>query len=203
MSLAVPSPLVLLLALALFLYILSGFLLLLYRQHRSPLRHLSGPASPSFLFGNLAEMHDQENTDLIADWEAAYGSTFVYKGFICGCRLMTTDPTAVAHILGHAYDYPKPDFIRDGLATMSAGHDGLLIVEGATHTRQVRRVPSLACPIWPTPPHPLPHLHHFSISCVFALGCWLMIFFPLSLPRYCTAQRRILVRLISKKISTS
>ena len=150
--LTIPSPLILVLVLALFIYTLSGFLLLLYRQHISPLRHLRGPHSPSFFFGNLAEMHDQENTDLIADWEAAHGPTFVYRGFIGGCRLMTTDPAAIAHILGHAYDYPKPDFIRDGLATMAAGHDGLLVVEGETHSRQVRR------PTSPPPTSPLPSL---------------------------------------------
>jgi hypothetical protein len=120
-----------------FYYTLSGFVLLVIRQHRSPLRLLCGPPSPSFFIGNLAEMHDQENNDLIADWEAAYGPTFVYKGFIGGCRLMTTDPAAVAHILGNAYDYPKPDFIRDSLATMAVGHDGLLTVEGDAHRRQV------------------------------------------------------------------
>jgi hypothetical protein len=87
--------------------------------------------------GNLAEMHDQENNNLIAKWENQFGSTFVYRGFIGGCRLMTTDPIAIAHILGQAYDYPKPDFIRDTLATMATGHDGLLTVEGEHHRRQV------------------------------------------------------------------
>lgn len=85
-------------------------------------------------------MHDQENNDLIARWEQAYGSTFVYKGFVGGCRLMTTDPVAIAYILRNAYDYPKPDFVRESLATMAAGHHGLLVVEGDEHRRQVRSV---------------------------------------------------------------
>lgn len=119
-------------------YILGTFLLLLFRQAISPLKHLAGPPSPSFFLGNLREMHDQENTNLVGRWEAAYGSTFVYRGFIGGHRLMTTDPVAVAHILGHGYDYPKPDFVRDALASMAAGHEGLLVVEGEDHRRQVR-----------------------------------------------------------------
>ncbi|CAL1713461.1 unnamed protein product [Somion occarium] len=86
--------------------------------------------------GNLREMHDQENNNLVARWTAAYGHTFVYRGFVGGYRLMTTDPLAVSHILGHAYDFPKPDFIRDALAEMAAGHDGLLTVEGDDHRRQ-------------------------------------------------------------------
>lgn len=87
--------------------------------------------------GNLKEMHDQENNNLVARWMASYGHTFVYRGFVGGFRLMTTDPLAVSHILGHAYDFPKPDFIRDALAEMAAGHDGLLTVEGDHHRRQV------------------------------------------------------------------
>lgn len=87
--------------------------------------------------GNLKEMHDMENTGLVHRWEAEYGSSFVYHGFVGGCRLMTTDPLAIAHILGQAYDYPKPDFVRDNLATMAAGHEGLIVVEGEQHRKQV------------------------------------------------------------------
>ncbi|KAG5639423.1 hypothetical protein H0H81_002291 [Sphagnurus paluster] len=83
-------------------------------------------------------MHDQENTNLLATWEHAYGPTFVYRGFIGAPRLMTTDPVAIAHILHHAYAYPKPDFVRDSLATMAAGHDGLLTTEGDQHRKQRR-----------------------------------------------------------------
>lgn len=126
---------------ALSLYVLSTFLLLLLRQALSPLRHLRGPPSPSFFLGNLREMHDQENTNLVVRWEEQYGSTFVYRGFMGGARLMTTDPIAVAHILGRGYDYPKPDFVRDNLANMAAGEHGILTVEGEDHRRQVRRPP--------------------------------------------------------------
>lgn len=87
--------------------------------------------------GNLAEMHEQENNNLISIWESIYGSTFVYRGFIGGRRLLTTDPVAISHILGNAYEYPKPDFVRDSLATMAAGHDGLLTTEGEMHKKQV------------------------------------------------------------------
>ncbi|RDB17901.1 hypothetical protein Hypma_000804 [Hypsizygus marmoreus] len=112
------------------------FLRLLVRQRTSPLRHLPGPLCPSFFMGNLVEMHDQENNNLILKWQAQYGTTFVYHGFIGGPRLMTTDPVAIAHVLAHAYQYPKPDFVRDSLASMAAGHEGILTVEGEQHRRQ-------------------------------------------------------------------
>ncbi|KAJ7600655.1 cytochrome P450 [Mycena floridula] len=168
------------------LYCIYPFLRLLYRQSRSPLRFIHGPPLPakpfprftlsrqylnaligyiasqamSFFMGNLAEMHDQENNNLISNWEAMYGTTFVYRGFVGGCRLMTTDPVAVGYILRRAYDYPKPDFVRDSLAQMAGvvkGHDGLLTAEGQTHRRQrailqpaftTRHIKSLAPVFW-------------------------------------------------------
>ena len=56
------------LPIALVLYILYTFISLLIRQAMSPLRKLSGPPSPSFFMGNLREIHDQENTNLVA-WD--------------------------------------------------------------------------------------------------------------------------------------
>ncbi|KAH9941609.1 cytochrome P450 [Epithele typhae] len=122
--------------LALLLYFLSAFLSLLVRQARSPLRHLPGPSSPSFFLGNLREMHDQENNNLVARWTAAFGSTFVYRGFLGGRRLMTVDPLAVNHIMSRGYDYPKPDFVRDSLASMTGGYEGLLTADGDMHRKQ-------------------------------------------------------------------
>ncbi len=82
-------------------------------------------------------MHDMANSDLLSQWEAKYGPNYAYKGFLSGSRLMTTDPVALSYILGHAYDYPKPDFVRDTLAAMGAGDEGLVTSEGEVHRRQV------------------------------------------------------------------
>ena len=139
--------LVLLAPAAVALYFLWTFLMLVLRQARSPLRHLPGPPSPSFFMGNLREMHDQENNGLVARWAAEYGSTFVYRGFIGGCRLMTVDPLAVNHIMSRGYEYPKPDFVRDALASMAAGYEGLLTAEGEMHRKQVRPSVSLVASV--------------------------------------------------------
>ena len=72
------------------------------------------------MFGNLPALADQENTSVFATWREQYGSTFVYRGFVGGRRLFTTDPAALAWILGHAYDFPKPEFVRESLAAMAA-----------------------------------------------------------------------------------
>ncbi|KAF7967767.1 hypothetical protein HWV62_33223 [Athelia sp. TMB] len=122
------------------LYFTHTFLLLLLRQRLSPLRLLPAPPSPSWLTGNLAELHDQENNGVLARWTAAHGPSFCYRGFLGGCRLLTADARALAHVLARADAYPKPDFVRDSLASMAAGHEGLLTVEGADHRRQRRIV---------------------------------------------------------------
>ncbi|KAI0034622.1 cytochrome P450 [Vararia minispora EC-137] len=131
----------LLIALALVLFIVLAYLLhplvwLIASLCFSPLARLPSPPSPSFLLGNLAAIADQENNDVITSWTRTYGSTFTYRGFIGGRRLLTTDPTALNYILGHAYDYPKPEFVRASLSAMVAGEDGLLTVEGDIHRRQ-------------------------------------------------------------------
>ncbi|KAG6909259.1 hypothetical protein DXG01_001321 [Tephrocybe rancida] len=129
----------LLLPLSLLLILLTPLIRTLLRQLRSPLRHLPGPPSPSLLTGSLAALADQENTPLLRDWEQSYGPTYAYAGFLSGPRLMTTDPTALAHILGRPQDYQKPEFVRDSLARMGAGYEGLLTAEGEAH-RRMRRV---------------------------------------------------------------
>lgn len=119
------------------LYILKPLFFLIIARFRSPLRLIPSPPSPSLFVGNLAQLIDQENNDIFRIWTDQYGHTLTYRGFISGHRLLTTDPLALSYILGHAYDFPKPDFVTDALAEMGAGHDGLLTVQGDVHRRQV------------------------------------------------------------------
>ncbi|KAL7277334.1 hypothetical protein ACG7TL_009192 [Trametes sanguinea] len=127
---------VLALPVAVLLYFLWTFLLLLVRQAISPLRHMPGPPSTSLFMGNLKELHDQENNGLVARWASSYGRAFVYRGFMGGRRLMLADPVAVNYVMSRGYDYPKPDFVRDSLASMAAGYEGLLTAEGEMHRKQ-------------------------------------------------------------------
>ncbi|KAK7056615.1 hypothetical protein VNI00_002332 [Paramarasmius palmivorus] len=127
-------------------YATLPFFQLLYRQSRSPLVNLRGPPSRSFFMGNLKDMHDAENVvhphteTLFQRWEKEYGKVFVYQGFVGGKRLMLMDPRAVGDVLGRAYDYPKPEFVRDSLSGMVGGFkkgaEGLLTSEGDVHRRQ-------------------------------------------------------------------
>ena len=134
------SPLCLVLLLfawAVILYVLWPLSKLVVSRFRSPLRLLPSPPSPSFLVGHLAQVSGEENSNIFQKWAEVYGHTFTYRGFINGYRLITTDPFALAYILGHAYDFPKPDFITAALAEACAGHEGLLTAQGDVHRRQV------------------------------------------------------------------
>ena len=140
MPFSFPFPLLssfLLLASAFALYCLRPLFTIIVARFCSPLRLLPSPPSPSFFLGNLAQLADQENSDIFRTWTEQYGNTFSYRGFINGHRLFTSDPTALSYILGHAYDFPKPKFITDALAEMGVGHDGLLTAQGDVHRRQV------------------------------------------------------------------
>lgn len=150
-----PFSLLLLAVVAGVLYLFFPLLSLFFHQSRSPLRLLLGPPAPSLFIGNLVAFADQENTDIITTWSTAYGPTFTYRGFIGGRRLLTTDPAAIAWILGRAYEFPKPEFVRDGLASMVGGHDGLLCVEGEVHRRQVRLFSPTSGITSTHAPHPL------------------------------------------------
>jgi hypothetical protein len=120
-----------------FIYVLWPLSRLVVSRFRSPLRLLPSPPSPSYLMGHLAQVSVEENNNIFQKWTELYGRTFTYRGFVNGYRLLTTDPLALAYILGHAYDFPKPDFITDALAEACAGHEGLLTAQGDIHRRQV------------------------------------------------------------------
>lgn len=119
-------------------YVLRNLIVLLATQYFSPLKALRSPPSPSFLFGNLREMYQQENTGLLFDWEDTYGHTYAYRGFLGGYRLITTDLAAITHILAHPERFQKPDFVRENLAAMGAGSESVLTTESDVHARQRR-----------------------------------------------------------------
>ena len=47
----------------------------------SPLRGLPGPPSPSFVFGNLKQIFDAENSVLHEAWTEKYGNTLKYRAW--------------------------------------------------------------------------------------------------------------------------
>lgn len=104
---------------------------------RSPLRALPGPKGTSWLYGNLKDIFNAENSVLHEQWVGKYGTTMKYKGFFFSDRLFTMDTRALNHVLTHSSDYQKPPQVRYNLSRILG--EGVLFVEGAQH-RQQRRI---------------------------------------------------------------
>ncbi|KZO98276.1 cytochrome P450 [Calocera viscosa TUFC12733] len=103
-------------------------------RFRSPLRLLPGPPRESYLWGNLRSI--LKDDAITEKWTQQYGATYKMPGLFAVYRLNTVDPRAVAHVLSHTENYPKPVHLRTLLgATLG---QGLLIAEGETHKRQRR-----------------------------------------------------------------
>ncbi|KAJ7843795.1 cytochrome P450 [Mycena olivaceomarginata] len=77
-------------------------LLLTHRVLRrsSTLRHVSGPPSPSWVFGNMRQlMLPHTYGDYEFEWQKKYGPVYRFKGCFGQDRLMISDPVALQHIL--------------------------------------------------------------------------------------------------------
>lgn len=48
----------------------------------NPLNDFPGPPSPGWLYGNLQQIWDAENSVMHEQWVGEYGSTIKYKGFL-------------------------------------------------------------------------------------------------------------------------
>ncbi|KAJ8463981.1 hypothetical protein ONZ45_g17392 [Pleurotus djamor] len=101
---------------------------LVYSELTSPLRHLPGPKSSSWLYGNFKEIFDAENSVLHEKWVSEYGPTIKYRGMFGITRLYTVDPKALNHILMKTDVYHKPSAARHALQR--------ILGEGEKHKQQ-------------------------------------------------------------------
>ncbi|KAG8900784.1 hypothetical protein FRB99_005758 [Tulasnella sp. 403] len=112
---------------------LARFLL---QRYRSPLKDLRGPETvDSWFWGHLATVLANPS-DTFEGWIEKYGPTIQHRGFFQNHRLLTIDPRAIAYIVNHSYDFPKPTRFREDFARV-IGH-GVFAAEGEAHRRQRR-----------------------------------------------------------------
>lgn len=105
-----------------------------HREWTSPLRILPGTKSPSFIYGDLKELWEEEDTGTSGILVEKYGTTFRYKSLLGISRLYTADTRALNHILMNSYDYEKLPESRAALTNILGA--GLLVVEGDKHKQQ-------------------------------------------------------------------
>lgn len=101
----------------------------------SPLKKLSGPDSyDSLLWGDFRRILSAPPSSIYEQWFAEYGHSYSYRGMFLIRRLCTKDPKALAYVLNHSSDYPKPAHLRKWLGNTFG--KGVLFAEGDDHRRQ-------------------------------------------------------------------
>ncbi|KAJ6448700.1 cytochrome P450 [Mycena sanguinolenta] len=101
-----------------------------YRELTSPLRHMVGPRSRSFVLGNFKEMAD--DMSLTSQWRSEFGSNFRFRGLFSMSELHSSDIKAINHIVANSSIYQRPPFVRDFVRRfLSSGTATLLL--GPSH----------------------------------------------------------------------
>ncbi|KAJ7780141.1 cytochrome P450 [Mycena maculata] len=106
----------------------------LYREFTSPLRlyDLPGPRSPSLWYGSFNELAADQH--LMDSWREKYGRNFQFRGLFNISELHTSDPKAMAHIVGNTVTYQKSPASRYNISRMLG--NGILAVELDEHKYQ-------------------------------------------------------------------
>ncbi|KIO26753.1 hypothetical protein M407DRAFT_74089 [Tulasnella calospora MUT 4182] len=105
----------------------------------SPLKSMPGPDNyDSLLWGDFRRILSAPPSSIYRQWFAKYGHSFSYRGMFLTRRLCTKDPKALAYILNHSSDYPKPAQLRKFLGkTFGKGiYYPLSCLLGEDHRRQ-------------------------------------------------------------------
>ncbi|KAH9894821.1 cytochrome P450 [Cubamyces lactineus] len=123
------------------LFVASGYLI--WRIYKflaftlgSPLRIWLGPQTPSWLYGNLREMLEVEDSALPDKLFERYGKVYVDREFFMTPRLWTLDTVALNYIMTHESDYARPELNLKELSNTLG--KGLLFVRGEQHRQQKR-----------------------------------------------------------------
>ncbi|EPQ51721.1 cytochrome P450 [Gloeophyllum trabeum ATCC 11539] len=118
------------------LYTVWSILQRVTKPYFSALKNIPGPPSPSWLYGNIREILQQEAGVQVEQWVEQYGHVFKFKWAMNADRLVPVDTKALHHILTHSFDYQKPKDASRNIAQIF-GY-GLLAVEEEEHKQQRR-----------------------------------------------------------------
>lgn len=107
----------------------------IFYSYFSSLRVLPGPEpSGNYILGNLKEMFESSWARGIDEWIEKFGSSITYTGVLWQRGLITSDPRAVAHMINHAYGFPKPLAVQEEFIEIFG--KGILSAEGDVHKKQ-------------------------------------------------------------------
>ncbi|KAF7367311.1 Cytochrome P450 [Mycena sanguinolenta] len=103
------------------------------------LRHVPGPASSSFIWGEEWNLYHDAPGSHYLEWHRQFGKVVKFRG-ACGHQILSiTDERAIAFILGAEgiYKFPKPDGVRAWFQRTLG--EGILWIEGKEAHEKQRR----------------------------------------------------------------
>ncbi|KAK0504462.1 cytochrome P450 [Armillaria luteobubalina] len=109
-----------------------------FKGHRSTVRRIRGPPSPSFLLGHEYLLRNRQHVGhLETEWRQQYGAVYRTKGCFSQDILTIGDPKALQYIFhSSGYRFPKT---RDSNRSIKAlTGEGLAATDGDVHQRQRR-----------------------------------------------------------------
>ncbi|KAJ7670074.1 cytochrome P450 [Mycena polygramma] len=115
-------------------YALYEILRAVYKELTSPLRHIPGPKSTHWFYGNMKEFMEDEDSGLVERWVQEYGTTFKFHQIFGQSGLHTTDTKAMHHLISNTHIYQKSELSRFLLGRVVG--PGILVVEGDVHKQQ-------------------------------------------------------------------
>ncbi|KAF7373489.1 hypothetical protein MSAN_00558800 [Mycena sanguinolenta] len=107
-----------------------------YSELTSPFRHLRGPPSTHWFWGNIKEFIEDETSGLEERWFREYGRTSKFHRFFGRTAIHTSDTKAMHHILTNTHTWQKSEGSRFSLGRVVG--PGILVVEGDQHKQQRR-----------------------------------------------------------------
>ncbi|KAJ3995671.1 cytochrome P450 [Lentinula boryana] len=102
---------------------------------RAVLDRIPGPASKSFILGNMGELMQNQAGLTEFSWQESYGNVVRFKAPFGMDRLLVSDPKALQHILMTSGYRWRKYRERKELSRLTSGK-GLLWADGNTHKRQ-------------------------------------------------------------------
>ncbi|KAJ3722183.1 cytochrome P450 [Lentinula guzmanii] len=102
---------------------------------RTVLDRIPGPASKSFILGNMGELMQNQAGLTEFSWQETYGNVVRFKAPFGMDRLLVSDPKALQHILMTSGYRWRKYRERKELSRLTSGK-GLLWADGNTHKRQ-------------------------------------------------------------------
>ncbi|KAJ7669943.1 cytochrome P450 [Mycena polygramma] len=115
--------------------LVSGLAAYLVFHQRGIIGQITGPPSPSWIFGHMRELlTSAQYGDHEFAWQKLYGSVYRIKGCFLQDRLMVADPVALQYLLNNPEVFFRAP-VLNGVVTSLTGSKSVMVARGDNHRR--------------------------------------------------------------------